>query len=110
MQTAAIYSIAGALKALGCTFVIHFGDRKLTEDDFKSGAKFTWDDELFAQMYTLEPGGEIEYTIDPTWDYRRIQSFRTAVRTHFQKAFGRVVRENMIYNQEAGHLIVKRPE
>ena len=102
--------IAAALRALGCEYSISFQDRQYSSQKPKQGGpKFKWDDEIFESMKTAEEGDQVDFTIDKEWDYRKIQSFRTAVRNHAIKFWGA---DSFVttYDKENGVVTVVRSE
>ena len=89
MSYEAVSHIAGALRSLGCDYSITYQDRQYSSQKPKQGGpKFKWEDDLFEPMASAEAGDQVDFTIDKDWDYRKIQSFRTAVRNHAIKFWG----------------------
>ena len=89
MSYETVSHIAATLRSLGCEYDITFQDRRYSSKKPKqSGPKFKWEDTTFEPMQNAEPGDQVDFTIDKEWDYRKVQSFRTAVRNHAVKFWG----------------------
>jgi spore coat polysaccharide biosynthesis protein SpsF (cytidylyltransferase family) len=60
-------------------------------------------------MKAAEPGDQVDFTIDKEWDYRKVQSFRTAVRNHAIEFWGA---DNFVttYDKENGVVTAVRSE
>ena len=102
--------IAAALRSLSCEYDITFQNRRYSSKKPKqSGPKFKWEDDTFEPMQNAEPGDQVDFTIDKEWDYRKVQSFRTAVRNHAVKFWGA---DNFVttYDKENGVVTAMRSE
>lgn len=110
MSYETVFHIAAALRAMGCEYDITFQDRHYSSKKLKQGGpKFKWEDEIFESMKIAEPGDQVDFTIDKEWDYRKVQSFRTAVRNHAIDFWGA---DNFVttYNKENGVVTAVRSE